>query len=76
MIIDLLNVVFFAEFLLNASFLCVSAIEEGDKGGGGGGSRSRFTENKTVLSQFKKNKDVMKITVHGELNISFSFHGK
>ena len=24
--------------------------------GGGGGSRSRFTENKTVLSQFTKNK--------------------
>ena len=24
--------------------------------GGGGGSRSRFTENKTVLSQFMKNK--------------------
>ena len=37
MIIDLLNVVFFAAFLSNASFLCVSAIEEGDKGGGGGG---------------------------------------
>ena len=37
MIIDLLNVVFFEEFLLNASFLCVSAIEEGDKGGGGEG---------------------------------------
>ena len=45
---------------------------EGDKGG----SRSRFTENKTVLSQFTKNKDIMKITVHGELNIYFSFHGK
>ena len=41
-----------------------------------GGSRSRFTENKTVLSQFTKNKDIMKITVHGELNIYFSFHGK
>ena len=40
------------------------------------GSRSRFTENKTVLSQFTKNKDTMKITVHGELNIYFSFHGK
>ena len=26
-------------------------------------SRSRFTENKTVLSQFTKNKDIMKITV-------------
>ena len=26
------------------------------KGGGGGGSRSRFTENKMVLSQFTKNK--------------------
>ena len=44
--------------------------------GGKGGSRSRFTENKTVPSQFTKNKDVMKITVHGELNIYFSFHGK
>ena len=33
-------------------------------------------ENKTVPSQFTKNKDVMKITVHGELNIYFSFHGK
>ena len=41
-----------------------------------GGSSSRFTENKTVLSQFTKNKDIMKITVHGELNIYFSFHGK
>ena len=41
-----------------------------------GGSRSRFTENKTVLSQFTKNKDIMKITVHGELNTYFSFHGK
>ena len=27
-----------------------------------GGSRSRFTENKTVFSQFTKNKDIMKIT--------------
>ena len=44
--------------------------------GGKGGSRSRFTENKTVLSQFTKNKDIMKITVHSELNIYFSFHGK
>ena len=41
-----------------------------------GGSRSRFTENKTVLSQFTKDKDIMKIMVHGELNIYFSFHGK
>ena len=41
-----------------------------------GGSKLRFTENKTVLSQFTKNKDIMKITVHGELNIYFSFHGK
>ena len=41
-----------------------------------GGSRSRSTENKTVLSQFTKNKDIMKITVHGELNIYFSCHGK
>ena len=40
------------------------------------GSRSRFTENKTVLSQFTKNKDMMKITLHGELNIYFSFHRK
>ena len=40
------------------------------------GSRSRFTENKKVLSQFTKKKDKMKITVHGELNIYFSFHGK
>ena len=40
------------------------------------GSRSRFTENKTVLSQFTKNKDMMKITLHGESNIYFSFHGK
>ena len=46
------------------------------EGGKGGGSRSRFTENKTVLSQFTKNKDIMKIMVHGELNIYFSFHGK
>ena len=41
-----------------------------------GGSRSRFTKNKMVLSQFMENKDIMKITVHGELNIYFSFHGK
>ena len=41
-----------------------------------GGCRSRFTENKMVLSQFTKNKDIMKITVHGELNTYFSFHGK
>ena len=36
-------------------------------GGGGGvrGSRSRFTENKTVLSQFTKNKVIMKITGGG-----------
>ena len=43
-----------------------------------GGSRSRFTENKTVLSQFTKIAKItviMKITVHGELNIYFSFHG-
>ena len=40
------------------------------KGGGGGGPESRFKENKTVLSQFTKNKDTMNITVHGELNIS------
>ena len=46
------------------------------KGGGGGWSKSRSTENKTVLSQFMKNKDIMKITVHDELNIYFSSHGK
>ena len=34
--------------------------------GGKGGVRSRFTENKTVLSQFTKNKGIMKIAVHGE----------
>ena len=51
---------------------CRSEIKEGGKGG----SRSRFTENKTVLSQFTKNNDMMKITVHGELNIYFAFHGK
>ena len=39
-----------------------------------GGSRSRFTENKTVLSQFTKNKGIMKITVHGELNIYLLFN--
>ena len=44
--------------------------------GGKGGSRSRFTENKTVLSQFTKNNAMIKITVHGELNIYFSFQGK
>ena len=44
--------------------------------GGKGGSRPRFMENKTVLSQFMKNKDIMKITVHSELNIYFSFHRK
>ena len=38
---------------------------------GGGGSRSRFTENKTVLSHLTKNEDIMKITVYGELNILF-----
>ena len=52
-----------------------SHLVEGGKGGGGG-SRSRLTGNKTALSQFTKNKDIMKITVHGELNINFSFHGK
>ena len=31
-----------------------------------GWSRSRFTENKTVLSQFTKNKGTMKITAQGE----------
>ena len=49
-------------------------IKEGGKGEGE--SRSHFTENKTVLSQFTKNKGIMKITVHGELNFYFSFHGK
>ena len=44
--------------------------------GGKGVSRLRFTENKTVLSQFTENKDIMKINVHGELNIYFLFHGK
>ena len=44
--------------------------------GGKGGSRSRFTENKMFLSQFMKNKDIMKIMVHNELNIYFSFHRK
>ena len=29
---------------------------------------------KTVLSQFSEDKDIMKMTVYGELNISFSFH--
>ena len=50
-------------------------LQEG--GIGGRGSRSRFTENKTVLSQFTKNKIIMnKIRVQGKLNIKFSFHGK
>ena len=30
---------------------------------------------KTVLSQFSEDKDIMKMTVYGELNIYFSFHG-
>ena len=51
-------------------------VVKGVWGWGWGRSRSRFTESKTVLSQFTKNNDVMKITVHGELNIYFSFHGK
>ena len=45
----------------------LAGLMEGGKrlgGGGGGGSTSRFTENKTVLSQFTKNKDIIKITVH------------
>ena len=33
---------------------CMKRVVKG--GRGGGGSRSRFTENKTVLSQFTKNK--------------------
>ena len=37
-----------------------------------GGSRSRFTENKTVHSQLTRNKDIMKIKVHGKLNINFA----
>ena len=50
------------------------------------GSRSRFTENKTFLLQFAKNKiGISRFTennkdnenmVHGELIIYFSFHGK
>ena len=35
-----------------------------------------FTENKTVLSQFTKLTKTVKFTVHGELNIYFSCHGK
>ena len=34
---------------------CMKRVVKGG-GGGGRGSRSRFTENKTVLSQFTKNK--------------------
>ena len=30
---------------------------------------------KTVLSQFSEEKDIMKMTIYGELNIYFSFHG-
>ena len=54
--------------------LIISAVKRVVKGG----SRSRFTENKTVLSQFTKITKItviMKITVHGELNVYFSFHG-
>ena len=29
-----------------------------------------------VIKVVENNKDIMKITVHGELNIYFSFHGK
>ena len=29
-----------------------------------------------VITVVENNKDIMKITVHGELNIYFSFHGK
>ena len=50
----------------------VIVITEGGKGGWGWGSKSRFSQNKTVLLQFTKNKDTMKITVHGELNIFIS----
>ena len=46
------------------------------EGGKGGGSRSRFTENKTVLAQFTKNKGIMKITIHEEKNSHFTFHGE
>ena len=38
-----------------------------------GESRSRYTENKKVLLQFTKDKDIVKITVHGELNIISRF---
>ena len=51
------------------------ASPEGGKGGGGGGLDHVLRE-KMVLSQFTKNKGKMKITVHGELNIYVSFHGK
>ena len=40
-----------------------------------GESKSRFTENKTDLSQFTKNKDIMKITVHGKLQCDYSNQG-
>ena len=29
-----------------------------------------------VITVVENNKDIVKITVHGELNIYFSFHGK
>ena len=45
-----------AKAALNASPRSCNFLEGGEKGGGGGGSRSLFTENKTVLSQFTKNK--------------------
>ena len=35
---------------------CMKRVVKGGGGGGGGRSRSRVTENKTVLSQFTKNK--------------------
>ena len=43
-------------------FLVSSLCLEGGKGGWGGESRSRFTENKTVLSQFTKNKIGISLT--------------
>ena len=45
--------------------------------GGVKGGLDHFSRGiKTVLSLFTKIKDKIKITVHGELNIYFSFHAK